>query len=227
MQTQADQLKDFLPFWEKLTAKQKEELSSAVHKRHFEKGEILHRGGDDCIGLLLVLSGQLRAYTVSEEGKELTLYRLLERDMCLFSASCILNSIQFDVMVTAEQDTDVLHIPSDVYKRLMEESLSVANYTNELMATHFSDVMWLMDQTLNKKLDSRLAALLLEEQAFSGSDVLTLTHEQLGNHLGSVREVVTRMLKYFQSEGLVRLGRGSVRLLDQERLHQLAGDSLR
>lgn len=227
MQEPTAMLEDYLPFWEKLTPEQRGELSSAVHRRQFRKGELLHRGGDDCIGLLLVLSGQLRAYTVSEEGKELTLYRLLERDMCLLSASCILNSIQFDVMVTAEQDTEALHIPSELYKRLMEASLPVANYTNELMASHFSDVMWLMDQTLNKKLDSRLAALLLEEQAFSGSDVLMLTHEQLGNHLGSAREVVTRMLKYFQSEGLVQLGRGSVRLLDQRRLHDLAKDSLR
>lgn len=227
MQEETEILEDYLPFWEKLTPGQRTELSAAVHRRRFEKGEILHRGKDDCIGLLLVLSGQLRAYTVSEEGKELTLYRLLERDMCLFSGSCILNSIQFDVMVTAEQDTEVLHIPSELYKRLMEESLPVANYTNELMASHFSDVMWLMDQTLNKKLDSRLAALLLEEQEFSGSDLLTLTHEQLGNHLGSVREVVTRMLKYFQSEGLVRLGRGSIQLLDKKRLYELAKDSLR
>lgn len=109
----------------------------------------------------------------------------------------------------------------------MEKSPAVANYTSQLMASHFSDVMWIMDQALNKKLDSRLAALLLEERELGGSDELHITHEQLGGHLGSVREVVTRMLKYFQGEGLVRLGRGSISILDVPGLEALAGDSIR
>lgn len=222
-----ENLEEWLPFWPQLTASQKQRLSAATHERYFAKGTLLHRGSEDCIGLLLVLSGQLRAYTLSDEGKELTLYRLLERDLCLFSASCILNSIQFDVMVSAEQDTRVLHIPADVYKSLMEESVAVAGYTNELMAARFSDVMWLMDQILNKKLDSRLAAFLLEERTLTGSTELAVTHEQISSYLGSVREVVTRMLRYFQSEGLVRLGRGKIRLLDEPKLTKLAADSLR
>lgn len=220
-------LEEYLPFWGQLTPTQKSILTSAVHERHFAKGTLLHSGAADCIGLLLVLRGQLRAYTVSEEGKELTLYRLLNRDLCLFSASCIMSSLQFDVMVSAEEDTTALHIPSDVYKHLMGESLPVANYTNQLMASRFSDVMWLMDQIQNKKLDSRLAALLLEERELRHDDELAMTHEQLSRHLGSVREVVTRMLKYFQSEGLVRLSRGSIRILDPDRLYRLARESLR
>jgi CRP/FNR family transcriptional regulator len=222
-----ENLGEWLPFWPQLNEDQKRRLSAAAHERRFEKGALLHRGSEDCIGLLLVLSGQLRAYTLSDEGKELTLYRLLERDLCLFSASCILNSIQFDVMVSAEQDTRVLHIPADVYKALMEESVAVAGYTNELMASRFSDVMWLMDQILNKKLDSRLAAFLLEERELTGSGELAVTHEQISSYLGSVREVVTRMLRYFQSEGLVRLGRGKIQLLDESRLAQLAAASRR
>lgn len=220
-------LKSYLPFWEQLTQQQKALLNASVHERRFAKGEILHRGSADCIGLLLVLQGQLRAFIVSDEGKELTLYRLLERDLCLFSAACIMSSLQFDVMVSAEEDTTALHIPSDIYKHLMEESLPVANYTNQLMASRFSDVMWLLDQIQNKKMDSRLAALLLEERELRGSDELAVTHEQLSNHLGSVREVVTRMLKYFHAEGLVELSRGSIRILDPDRLYALAGESLR
>lgn len=218
---------EFLPFWNKLTADEQETLQKTAQVRKFKKGTILHNGSEDCVGLLLVITGQLRAYTLSDEGKELTLYRLFERDMCLFSASCMMNSIQFDLTVEAEQDTAVWHIPPDVYKRLMDSSLVVAGYTNELMASRFSDVMWLMDQILNKKLDSRLAAFLLEERAIMGTDDLKITHEQLARHLGSVREVVTRMLKYFQNENLVKLTRGGVELLDKERLRKLAGASLR
>ncbi len=87
--------------------------------------------------------------------------------------------------------------------------------------------MWLMDQILNKKLDTRLAAFLLEESALSGSNVVTITHEQIANHLGSVREMISRMLDYFQKEGLVRLGRGNIRLLNLPKLTDLAQRSLR
>jgi CRP/FNR family transcriptional regulator len=221
------ELRAYLPFWPKLNTSQRELLENATRERQFKRGKMLHSGQGDCTGLMLVLQGQLRVYTLSDEGRELTLYRLFPRDLCLFSASCILHSIQFDVMVAAEQDTEVLHIPADTYKQLIEESAPVANYTNELMASRFSDVMWLMDQLLNKKLDTRLAAFLLEEYELEGTESLALTHEQIANHLGSVREVVTRMLKYFQNEGLVRLGRGSIQLLELERLRTLASVSLR
>jgi CRP/FNR family transcriptional regulator len=133
-----------------------------------------------------------------------------------------MHNMQFDVLVSAEQDTEVLHVPSDVYRRLMEVSAPVSNYTNELMSSRFSTVMWLMDQMLSKRLDTRFAAFLVQESSLTGSDELDVTHEQMANHLGSVREVVTRMLNYFQSEGLVKLGRGKIFLTDRKRLEILA-----
>ncbi|WP_130862570.1 Crp/Fnr family transcriptional regulator [Bacilliculturomica massiliensis] len=222
-----EQYEAFFPFWEQLEAEQRRQLSERATVKNVKKGTVLHSGKSDCVGLMLVAEGQLRVYTVSEEGREITLYRLLQRDMCLLSASCMLHSIQFDVTVEAEQDSTVLNIPADLYRKLMSESLAVSNYTNELMASKFSDVMWLMDQILNKRLDSRLAAFLLEESDAVGADKLTLTHEIIARHLGSAREVITRMLKYFQKEGMVELSRGSVRLTDRERLEETAGDSLR
>ena len=186
-----------------------------------------HSGSDDCVGLLVLTEGQLRTFIYSDEGREITLYRLFERDICLFSASCIMNSIQFDVSVMAERQTSFYLIPAKFYHTLMKESASVANFTNELMATRFSDVMWLLDQILYKRLDSRLAALLLEESALSESNELKTTHEMLAKHLGSAREVVTRMLKYFQAEGAVALSRGGILLTDQEKLKSLAQESLR
>ena len=222
-----EELRELLPFWEKLTDAEQELLVQAVTRRTVRRGEVLHSGSNDCVGLLLVTSGQLRAYTLSQEGREITLYRLFERDMCLFSASCMLSSIHFEVMVAAERNSEYLHIPVKVYEQLMHESVAVANYTNELMASRFSDVMWLLDQILYKKLDARLAALLLEEHALTGERTLHVTHEALANHLGSAREVVTRMLGYFGSEGLVQLMRGTVTLVDLPRLRALAEDSLR
>ena len=211
-----------LPVWNKLDEKQQDLLinTSSVHK--FHKGNLLHSGSADCMGLFLVLSGQLRAFTVSTDGREITLYRLFERDICLFSASCIMNSIQFDIAVAAEKDTEVMVIPSEIYKRIMEVSAPLANYTNEVMASRFSDVMWLIDQIMWKSFDKRLADFLLNESNIEGSHTLKITHETIGNHLGSPREVVTRMLKYFVNEGIVSLSRGTIDIIDEEKLSKIA-----
>lgn len=211
----------YIPVFDKLTKPQQDTLTNAAFVRKFSKSEILHNGLQDCTGLILVLSGQLRAFTISDDGREITIYRLFERDICLFSASCMMNSIQFDVTTTAEKDTDVLVIPSEVYKSIMDISAPLANYTNEVMASRFSDVMWLMDQVMWKSFDKRLADFLLNESNIEGTSTLKITHETIGNHLGNPREVVTRMLKYFSEEGLVKLSRGMVELCDRKGLQSL------
>lgn len=213
---------DYFPVWNRLTAAQQNRLLNGLTSRKVKKGTILHNGSADCTGLLLIKTGQLRAYILSDEGREITIYRLFDRDMCLFSASCILNSIQFEITITAEKDTEFWLIPSELYKNLLTESAPLANYTNELMAARFSDVMWLIEQVLWKSLDKRLAAFLLEEAAIEDSNELKITHEIIANHLGSHREVITRMLRYFQSEGIVKLSRGKITLLNPERLEALA-----
>ena len=215
---------DCFPIWDRLDADQQARILGNLVFRSVGKGTILHNGNADCTGLLLVKSGQLRAYILSDEGREITIYRLFDRDLCLLSASCIMRSIQFEVTIEAEKDTEIWVISPEVYQSLMEVSAPVANYTNELMASRFSEVMWLMEQVMWKSMDKRLAAFLLEEAAIEGTRALKITHEIIANHLGSHREVVTRMLRYFQSEGMVRLSRGMVQLLDEEKLRRLQDD---
>lgn len=212
---------DYFPIWNKLTALQQNRILGSLISRKAEKGTIIHNGSMDCTGLLLIKSGLLRAYILSDEGREITIYRLFERDMCLFSASCIMRSIQFEIIIEAEKDTELWIIPADVYKNIMNESAPAANYTNELMASRFSDVMWLIEQIMWKSLDKRVAAFLLEEAAIEGTYELKITHETIANHLGSHREVITRMLRYFQNEGMVRLSRGMVAVLDEKKLRAL------
>ena len=216
-------LSEYFPVWNRLTPKQQSELERAAVLRSVPQGTLLHNGSADCLGLIVVQSGQLRAFICSDEGRELTIYRLLERDICLFSASCIMQSIQFDVTVEAEKDSSFWLIPSDLYKRLMEESAPVANYTSQIMATRFSEVMWLIEQILWKSQDRRLAAFLLQESDLEESDLLKITHEKIAAHLGTAREVITRILRYFQSEGLVVLSRGTIRLANRRALEELAG----
>lgn len=212
---------EYLPFFDKLTGSQQTALTESAFKRKFRKGEILHNGSADCTGLILVLNGRLRAFSVSDDGREITMYRLLERDICLFSASCILNSVEFDITVTAEQDTEVLIVPSEVYKNLVQSSAPLANYINEVMASRFSDIMWLIDQIMWKSFDKRLADFLLTEAVIEGGNTLKITHETIGNHLGSPREVVTRMLKHFVDDGLISLSRGTVEILDESGLRDI------
>ena len=215
---------NFFPMWDRLSQAHKDIIQSSAVKKTVKKGTVLHGGFNDCSGLFLVASGMLRAYILSEEGKEVTLYRLFEMDICLFSASCMIQSIKFEIMIEAEKDSEVLVIPADVYKSLTEASAPLANYTNQIMASRFSEVMWLIEQLMWKSFDKRLAQFLVEETLVEDTDVLRLTHEKIANHLGTAREVVSRMLKYFEGEGLVMVSRGSVKITDLSRLRQLYED---
>lgn len=215
------EFESYFPIWSRLTAAQQERILGGLTERRVKKGTVLHSGAGECLGLLLVKSGQLRAYILSDEGREVTVYRLFERDLCLFSASCILRGVQFDITIEAEKDTAFWVIPAELYRRLLEESAPAANYTNEIMAARFSEVMWLMEQIMWKSMDKRVAAFLLNEASIENTTRLSITHETIASHLGTHREVVTRMLRYLQGEGMVQLSRGTVELLDKRRLTDL------
>ena len=210
------------PIWDKLTPAQQKTISQTSFQRSVSKGTVLHNGSVSCLGMLLILSGQLRSYIVSDEGREITLYRLFERDVCIFSASCVMQNIQFEVIIEAEKDSEILVLPPHIYKSLMEESAPMANLSNQIMASHFSEVMWLIEQIMWKSFDKRLAAFLVEETLLENTDILKITHEKIANHLGTAREVVTRMLRYFQSENLVRLSRGTIEITDKKGLEELS-----
>lgn len=213
-----EKLGDIFPCWAQLTQEQRAQLEAQSEERCFLKGQMLHQGGSDCSGLFLVRDGQLRVYILSQGGREITLYRLFAWDICLFSASCIMKNIRFDLQVQAQKDTQVFIVPADLYESLAKTSLPVSDYTNQLMSSRFSDVMWIMEQTLFSSFDSRLASFLLEQSEVESSAMLTITHDEIARHLGSAREVVTRMLKYFAAEEAVALSRGKITLTDSLKL---------
>lgn len=215
-------LSTHFPIWDKLTPAQQKIISQSSQSRSVPRGTVLHNGSVDCLGLLLILSGQLRAYIISDEGREITLYRLFERDVCIFSASCVMSNIQFEVIIEAEKDSEVIVLPPHIYKKLMEESAAVANFSNQIMGSRFTEVMWLIEQIMWKSFDKRLAAFLVEESILDNTDSLKITHEKIANHLGTAREVVTRMLRYFQGEGLVKLSRGTIELTDKKKLEEIS-----
>ena len=213
---------EYLPFWNKLTAEQKQRIENVIEFRQIKKDTHIHDSSADCLGLVAVRSGQLRAYILSEDGREITISRLTQYDVSLLSASCVMPDMQFNVMIEAEKDSEFWSIPACMFKNLVDESLAVSNFSRNLLSGNFSELMWLMEQIMWKSFDKRLAAFLLEEIQLEESDTLRMTHEKIANHMGTAREVVTRMLRYFQNEGMVQLTRGAIEITDRDKLEALA-----
>ncbi len=211
-------IRESLPFWDKLSENQRNLLLNYTTQHHYQRGESILSSTFECIGLLLIKSGTIRVYILSEEGKEVTLYRLAKGDICVMSASCILKSITFDVCIEAEDDCEVIQMASSALSLLSSDNIYVECFIYKLAAERFSDVMWTMQDILFTSFDKRLAAFLLDETAKNHSDTLKMTHEQIAKYMGSAREVVSRMLKYFANEGYVALSRGGVRIIDKESL---------
>ena len=212
---------EYLPFWDKLTESQKQQIADVVEFRSVKKGTRIHDSSEECLGLVAVRAGQLRAYILSEDGREITISRLFEYDVSLLSASCVMPDLQFNVMIEAEKDTEFWSIPACLFKNMVDESLVVSAYANSLISGNFSELMWLMEQIMWKSFDKRLAEFLLEEMTIEETKNLKITHEKIANHMGTAREVVTRMLRYFQSEGMVKLTRGGIEIQDEKKLKAL------
>lgn len=219
-----EELAKFLDFWNKLNIEEKELLSREAKINLYTKGMTMHRGSDDCLGLVLVKSGQLRVYMLSPDGRDITLYRLYPGDLCILSASCVIDAITFDVFIDVEDNSEIITISSSVFQRLADNNIYVEAFGYKMATKRFSDVMWAMQQILFMSIDKRLALFLIEEMQKNNSDELKITHEQIAKYMATAREVVTRMLKYFSQEGIVELSRGKIKVLDEIKLKKLIED---
>ena len=204
------------PFWNKLSQKEKDLLINNREILKYNKNEIIH-DSTECTGVLLVIKGQLRVYILSEEGKEITLYRLNENEVCILSASCILKNITFSIYVDAVTDVEILKISASALKEVKNKNIAVEAFTTDIINKSFSETMWAMEQILFMSFDKRLARYLFEQN----SDTIKLTHEDIAKDVNSAREVVSRMLKYFQNEGIISLSRGSITILDRDKLKNI------
>ena len=210
------------PFWDSLNQYDRDTFVKSSQTVCFRRGTNIHDGGE-CTGVILVKSGSLRLYLLSDEGKEVTLYRLFPGDVCILSASCVLHTITFDVLIDAEEDSECVVVGGCAYEGLWQRSDAVKIYTYEMALSRFSDVMWVMQQILFMSMDKRLAIFLLDEVSKSGGDTVKLTQEQIAKYMGSAREVVSRMLKYFVSEGLILSSRSEgIKIIDKKKLKKLA-----
>lgn len=213
-------LYDSLTFLEKLKLEEQELILENVRRVKYKQGENIHGGLNTCAGLLILKSGRIRTYLLSEEGREVTLFLLNQGDICVLSASCVLNHITFDVHIDGEIDSEILLVDLEAIDEVAK-NIYIENFMLNEAVMRFSDVMWAMEQILFLKFDQRLSIFLLDEVSRNNSDIIEQTHEQIARHLGSAREVVSRMLNYFSKEGLVELSRGIVHIKDKSALREI------
>ena len=213
-----------LPYWDSLDDGEKKAVMNTAVVNHYGKGSVLHGNSDEgfsCLGMIYMISGELRAYILSEEGREITLFRLCEGDSCVLSASCVISQIDFETMLTATTEADILIIPTAVFGKLTRENIHVRCFMYELATERFSTVMWVMQQILFNRFDQRLAAFLLSKYRRSGIPEIRMTQEEIAQHINSAREVVARMLKQFALDGFVDNRRGSIVLKDIQGLEKI------
>ncbi len=211
----------YLPFYDKLTSNERSLLHSRSRVLYLKHDEQLMTASE-CIGMVSVLDGQLRAYISSDSGKEITLYRLLERDMCVLSASCVIKGLDLSINIMADKDSKVLLVPANIFESLVKSNPYVNAFSTEMLASRLSEVMWAMEQIAFKGLDSRLAHYLLEQASLEGNLLIKTTHEIIARDLGSAREVISRLLKYLENEGMVELSRNVIKIIDYKKLATLS-----
>ncbi len=217
-----DELLKTLPYWDDLTEEEKEQVAKQAVILHFKKGDVLYGPDVECVGQIHILKGRARAYILSDEGREITLFRVEEGDNCILSASCVLAYITFDSFMVADRDTDLVSVPVKLFGDLCENNIHVRCFTYELATRRFSQVVYSMQDILFARLDRRLAAWLLQEHEKTGSLSIRITQEELAQQVNSVRETVGRLLKRFAEEGMIENRRGTIRLTDLYKLKATA-----
>lgn len=220
-QEDRDFIRQILTFWDKLKPEDKDLLVKNTKRHIFHKDDNIHNGKDDCIGVILVKSGSLRTYILSEEGKEINLYNFSTGDICILSSSCMFETIDFDIFVDSESESELLIIDSKIFESISNRNIYAENFSLRKTVDRFSDVMAAIQEILFLSLDKRLANFLLRKLSKLERDTISMTHEEISKYLGSAREVVSRSLKSLESQGIIRLSRGKIIVVDKLKLRDI------
>lgn len=210
-----------VPFWTNLSPEEKAIVSQRAITKRFNKNQIASSNSSACLGIILILSGGIRVSLISDEGREITLYRAYANEVCISTASCVIHQLTFEAIVTAEEDTTVLVIPSSVCARLMESNIHVRAFVFEKETERYSQTIWAIQQMLFKKFDQRLASYFVSAYKNSGRTEIKKTQEEIARDVNSAREVVARMLRDFAAKGFVEIKRGKIVLRNIEGLEKL------
>lgn len=214
-------LKENLPFFKNLSDDEVIKLNNRSSIIKYKKDEIVHTNNASCAGVLITISGQFRTYISAPSGREITLFNLLERDMCILSASCVFKNMTYDINLEASEDSTAILIDSSFFKELSTTNTYVSNFLVNLTQDKLSQALSIIEKTLFYSLEDKIADYLIEASNLSNSTIIYTTHENIANSIGSAREAVTRILKKFEKENLIQLSRGKINILDISKLTNL------
>jgi len=211
-------LRDEFPILGSLDDELMDRLTQTAMWRRYDAHEDVQNHDETCDGLMKVKQGRLRVYMQDDEGKEITLYRLYPGDSCVMTASCLLHQMNVDFLIEAETETIVILLPTTYLSYVSQRYPALSEHLNELVRARFSELTWVIRQIVFSSMPARIAEFLISQYVSRENTTLALTHEEIANDLGSAREVVSRILKYFQEEGLIDQSRKRIELLDIEGL---------
>lgn len=214
-------LPKYLLFWDKLSQKEKDFILNNSIIKEYKANITLYHSTTECPGLIMINNGQSRVFIHSQSGSELTLYRLIEGDICILSVSCIINSLNFDIQMQFEKDSQVLIIPKHIYQELTNNNHFVKDFNTEIISSRLTDVMGIINEMAFSNIKERLANILIHHSQLAESNTISITHEVLAKDLGTAREVVTRVLKQLKDEKIIELSRGSIKIIDFDRLSNI------
>jgi len=183
-----------------------------------QAGTTVFSENQPCAGFPLLLAGSIKVVKQAVSGRELMLYRVAPGGSCIISSSCLLGRSDYNARGIAETPLSLLLLPVAEFARLLVDHAPFRDFVFHLFAERIGELMQLVEEVAFARLDQRLAKLILARQ----SDTLNVTHQQLADELGSVREIVSRLLKGFAAQGLVSLGREHLTVTDRDGLNKLA-----
>lgn len=189
----------------------------------FPAGTVLLDEGQPCDRALLVSRGAIRVYKTSPSGRDITLYLVQPGEMCVLGISCLLRDRRYPAQASVKIDTEALGIPASVFRRLFREEEAVQQFVLDMFSSRLSSVTRLVEEVAFRRMDERLAVFLLKEAVRTPGTypTVTMSHEQIASHLGTAREVISRLLSRFEDDGLVTLDRRRVRIIEPAKLSVL------
>jgi CRP/FNR family transcriptional regulator len=205
-----------MPFLQRADTSLVHELKRHAHFAKIPAGHDVFVDGDRVDGIALLLSGVVRVYKIGETGREITLYRFGLGQSCILTANAILSNKSFPAIATVEEDAEAVMIPADVFREWVNKYELWREFVFDLLSERLSTVMAVVDEVVFKRMDRRVASLLLNQARVQNP--MRITHQEIAAELGSSREVISRILEDFSREGLIESGRGTIEILDFEGL---------
>ncbi len=220
-QTDYDRITLKLPILQKADPQFREAFRQAANLVHIPVGQDVFVEGDRVDGIALLISGVVRVYKIAENGREITLYRFGLGESCILTANAILSGQTFPAIATVEREAEAVIIPSTDFQAWVGRFDPWRRFVFELLSNRLSSVMEIVEEVAFRRMDSRVAVLLLTSSR--RSNPIRITHQAIAAELGSSREVISRLLEDFNARGFVKVGRGEVEVMDYEGLGELAG----